>query len=453
MEKDNVMTNPLGTQPIGPMLRKFAVPSIIAMLVGALYNIVDQVFIGQAIGELGNAATNVAFPLTTICTAMALMLGVGSSAAFNLIMGRGDREKALYYIGNASVLLFCIGIVLCIVTQIFLEPLLIFFGSPDNVLGYAKEYVRIVALGFPFVILSNGGAHLVRADGSPKYSMMCNISGAVINVILDPILIFGLGMGMTGAAIATITGQVIAGIMVVAYLFKFKAGKLEHKHLVVNRHVAGYAMSLGLAQFFNHFAMMTVQIVMNNSLTYYGAMSVYGESVPLACAGIINKVSFIFFCFCIGISHGMQPISSFNYGAEQNDRVKEVVKLAIKAASVICFIAFLIFQVFPRQIIGIFGDGSEMYYAFSERYFRIYLFCTFLNSVQPMSSTFFTSIGKPMKGLFLGLTRQIIFLLPLIVLFPMFLGIDGIMYAGPIADFMAAVTAVFMLRNEMKKMN
>ena len=452
MENVKVITNPLGVEPIGPMLRKFAIPSIIAMLVGALYNIVDQIFIGQAIGELGNAATNVAFPLTTICTAMALMLGVGSAAAFNLSLGKGEREKALYYIGNAASLLFGVGIVLCIIAQLFLEPLLIFFGSPENVLEYAKEYVRIVAFGFPFAILSNGGAHLVRADGSPKYSMMCNISGAIINVVLDPLFIFGFDMGMTGAALATIIGQIIAGILVFAYLFRFKAGKITRDHLTVKARVAGYAMSLGLAQFFNHFAMMTVQIVMNNSLTYYGAMSEYGEAIPLACAGIINKVSFIFFCFCIGISHGMQPISSFNYGAKQYDRVKEVVKLAIKAAAVVCIVAFLIFQLFPRLIISIFGDGSEMYYLFAERYFRIYLFCTFLNCVQPMSSTFFTSIGKPMKGLFLGLTRQIIFLLPLIVLFPMFLGIDGIMYAGPIADFMAAVTAVFMLKGEMKKM-
>ena len=452
MPKENVITNPLGTEPIGPMLRKFAVPSIIAMMVGALYNIVDQIFIGQAIGELGNAATNVAFPLTTICTAMALMLGVGSAAAFNLSLGKGEKDKAIYYIGNASVLLFGIGIVLCVITQLFMEPLLVFFGSPENVLGYAEEYVRIVAWGFPFVILSNGGAHLVRADGSPRYSMMCNIAGAIINVALDPVFFFVLDMGMTGAGLATIIGQIIAGIMVFAYLFKFKAGKITKAHLVLRPNVFGYAMSLGLAQFFNHFAMMTVQIVMNNSLTYYGAMSVYGESVPLACAGIINKVSFIFFCFCIGISHGMQPISSFNYGAKQYDRVKEVVKLAIKAATCICIIAFLIFQLFPRQIIGIFGDGSELYYVFSERYFRIYLFCTFLNSVQPMSSTFFTSIGKPMKGLFLGLTRQLIFLLPLIILFPMFMGIDGIMYAGPIADFMAALTALFMLKSEMKKM-
>lgn len=444
--------NPLGIAPVGSLLRKFAVPSIIAMLVNALYNIVDQFFIGQKIGELGNAATNVAFPLTTSCTAIALLLGIGAASAFNLTMGKGEKDKALYYIGNAAVLLFGFGAVLCIVTEVFLEPLLLFFGSPDNVLGYAKEYVRIVAIGFPFVIFTSGGAHLVRADGSPQYSMICNLTGAIINVFLDALFIFGFEMGMAGAALATIIGQMVSASLVFRYLRRYKAGRFEKKHLIPQWRFAGYAMSLGLAQCFNQLAMMVVQIVMNNSLTYYGARSIYGESVPLASAGIINKVSFMFFAFCIGIAQGMQPIVSFNYGAKKYDRVKKAVKLSLCAGSIICIIAFLLFQTFPRQIIGLFGKGSDMYFAFAERYFRIYLFFTFINNVQPLSSNFFSSIGKPAKGAFLSLTRQIIFLLPLILIFPRFLGIDGIMYAGPIADFMAASVAAVMLTKEMRSM-
>lgn len=447
-----ISSNPLGTEPVGALLRKFAIPSIVAMLVSALYNIVDQFFIGQSIGELGNAATNVAFPLSTSCTAISLLLGIGAASAFNLSMGRGEKDKALYYVGNAAVLLFGLGVALCVGTEVFLEPLLVFFGSPENVLGYAKEYVRIVALGFPFLILANGGAHLVRADGSPRYSMMCNLTGAIINTILDPILIFGLGMGMSGAAFATIAGQIVSGLMVVRYLCNYKAGKFTKEHLLPKWKVAGYAMSLGMAQFFNQIAMMVVQIVMNNSLTYYGAKSIYGESIPLACAGIINKVGFLFFAICIGIAQGMQPITSFNYGAKQYDRVKKAVTISLKAGSVVCIIAFILFQLFPRQIIGMFGNGSELYFRFAERYFHIYLFFTFINNVQPLSSTFFTSIGKPTKGAFLSLTRQIIFLLPLLIIFPGFFGIDGIMYAGPVADFMAAVVAAFMLAGELKKM-
>lgn len=445
--------NPLGTAPIGSLLRKFAIPSIVAMLVGAVYNIVDQFFIGQSIGELGNAATNVAFPLSTSCTAIALLLGVGGASAFNLSQGKGEKEKSLYYIGNSATLLFAFGLLLCIVTQVFLQPFLYFFGSPENVFDYAKEYVRITSLGFPVLVLSTGGAHLVRADGSPRYSMMCNLTGAVINTILDPLFIFVFDMGMTGAALATVIGQVASGCMIIRYLRRYKAGTLTKVHLCPQWKYAGYAMSLGMAQSFNQVAMMIVQIIMNNSLTYYGAQSVYGESIPLACAGIINKVSFMFFAFCIGISQAMQPIASFNYGAKNYDRVKKVVKLSLAIGSIICITAFTMFQLFPRAIISLFGDGSELYFSFAERYFRIYLFFTFINNVQPMSSNFFAAIGKPKKGAFLSLTRQIIFLLPLLVIFPHFMGIDGIMYAGPIADLMAASIAAVMLGVEMKKMS
>ena len=312
--------------------------------------------------------------------------------------------------------------------------------------------MRITSLGFPFLILSNGGAHLVRADGSPRYSMMCNLTGAIVNTILDPLFIFGFKMGMTGAAIATITGQIVSAAMVFNYLRHYKTGQLTKNHLQVRWKFAGYIVSLGLAHFFNQLAMMIVQIVMNNSLTYYGALSAYGASIPLACSGIINKVGFMFFSVCIGIAQGMQPIASFNYGAQKYDRVRRVLGLSLAAGSVICFCAFTLFQLFPRQIISLFGEGSEMYFAFAERYFHIYLFFTFINNVQPLSSTFFTSIGKPKIGIFLGLTRQILFLLPLIIIFPMIMGIDGIMYAGPIADFSAALVAALMLIREVRKM-
>ena len=444
--------NPLGVEPVGKLLRKFAIPSIVAMLVGAVYNIVDQVFIGHSIGELGNAATNVAFPLSTSCVALSLLFGVGAASAFNLSMGRGEKKKALYYIGNAAVLMFGSGLFLCLITQLFLEPMLVFFGAPDNVLGYAKDYVRIASLGFPFLILTSGGSHLVRADGSPRYSMMCNLVGAVINTILDPLFIFGFDMGMKGAALATILGQIVSAGMVIYYLCHYKAGRFTKEHLRPRWIYSGYAMGLGMAQCCNQLAMMVVQIVMNNSLRHYGALSIYGESIPLACAGIINKASFIFFAFCIGTAQGMQPISSFNYGAGKYDRVKRVIFLSMVTGQVICTIAFAMFQLFPRQIISLFGNGSELYFSFAERYFRIYLFFTFINNIQPMSSTFFSSIGMPKKGTFLALTRQILFLLPLLLILPLFIGIDGIMYAGPIADLLAALISAVFLMLEMRKM-
>ncbi|MDY2629350.1 MAG: MATE family efflux transporter [Lachnospiraceae bacterium] len=443
--------NPLGTAPVAGLLRKFAVPSIIAMLVSSLYNIVDQFFIGRSVGELGNAATNVAFPLTTSCTAIALLFGIGGAAAFNLTMGRGEREKAIYYIGNALVCLFGLGLILCVITQLFLTPMLRFFGSPDNVLDYARAYTGITSFGFPFLILANGGGHLIRADGSPGFTMISNVSGAVINTILDPVFIFRLHMGMQGAALATIIGQIFSGCLVIWYMkFRFKTGKLRICHLIPRWEYSGKTVSLGMTPCFNQLAMTVVQIVMNQSLTYYGRMSVYGESVPLACVGIISKVNMVFFSFIIGLSQGMQPIASFNYGARKYSRVRKVYRMSIISGLVISTFSFLLFQIWPREIINLFGSGSEEYVHFAVSYFRIFLFFTFLNGIQPISSNFFTSIGKPKKGIFLSLTRQILFLLPLIILLPLFMGIDGIMYAGPVADLIAAAVSMVLVIKEFR---
>ncbi len=449
---ENTKVNPLGTANINELIRKFALPSILAMIVGALYNIVDQFFIGRSVGELGNAATNVAFPLSISCIAIALLLGLGGAAAFNISLGEGDKEKAVYYIGNASVLLFVCGLALCIFVLVFLSPMLVFFGSPDNVLDYAKTYTGITAIGFPFLIFSTGGGHLIRADGSPRYTMLCNLSGAVINTILDPIFIFGFDMGMAGAAIATIIGQIFASFLAFRYLWHCKTVKIQRKHLYPKWQYSERILSLGAASCFNQIAMMIVQIVMNKSLTHYGALSSYGEAIPLASVGIITKVNQLFFAVIIGISQGMQPIASFNYGARKFERVKKVYYLSLSYGLAISVFSFLLFQLFPRQIISIFGSGSEEYYRFATLYFRIYLFFTVVNCIQPMSATFFTAIGKPKKGIFISLTRQILFLLPLIIILPIFIGIDGIMYAGPVADFVAAAVSLVLITFELRHM-
>ena len=414
------------------------------MLVSALYNIVDQIFIGQSIGELGNAATNVSFPLTTICIAISLLFGIGGASAFNLTMGRGDAKRAIHYIGNAAAMLVSCGMVLCIITHLFLTPMLQFFGAPDNVLGYAKTYTNITSFGFPFLILATGGGHLIRADGSPRFSMACNLTGAIINTILDPLFIFGFHWGMAGAAFATIIGQFISAVMAIYYLCHYKTVRLERCHLRPQWEYIRWTMSLGAAACFNQIAMTIVQIALNKSLTYYGALSVYGEAIPLACAGIITKVNQIFFSVIIGLSQSIQPIASFNYGARQYSRVRQVYYLAIRIGFVISILSFAAFHLF--------GSGDELYYQFAVSYFRIYFFCTFVNCLQPISSTFFTAIGKPVKGMFLSMTRQILFLLPLILILPLFFGMDGILFSGPIADGIAAVVAVIMVRMEMQDM-
>jgi Na+-driven multidrug efflux pump len=283
-------------------------------------------------------------------------------------------------------------------------------------------------------------------------SMICNLTGAVINTILDYLFVSVFQWGMSGAATATIIGQIIsAGLVVLYFLFRFKTVKLSPKLFRVKSKFIGRVASLGMAPCANQLAMMVVQIVMNKSLKYYGGMSSFGEDIPIACVGIISKVSMVFFAFIIGISQGLQPIVSFNYGAGKYDRVKKGYVTAISIGGVLSVVAFAMFQIFPRNIISAFGNGSEEYFAFAVRYFRIFMFFTFINFIQPISSNFFTAIGKPIKGVFLSLTRQIIFLLPLILILPLFMGIDGIVYAGPIADFTACIVTTVMIIKEFSK--
>lgn len=442
--------NPLGSAPIGKLMVKFAVPSIVAMLVGALYNIVDQLFIGHAVGTLGNAATNIAFPFTTSCLALALLFGIGGASCFNLNLGRGNKEEAPYFVGNALAMLIICGTVLLVIAQLFLEPLLILFGSPADVLPYALPYVRITSIGFPFLLLGTGGGHLMRADGSPKMTMISNLTGAAINVVLDALFVLVFKWGMEGAALATIIGQFVSACIVLNYMRHLKTVPLFKKHLIPNFKYIKNIAAIGMGSFFNQLAMMLVQIVLNNSLKHYGALSVYGESIPIACTGIVMKVNQIFFSIIIGIAQGSQPVESFNYGAKNYKRVKDAYRLAAMAGGLISLGSFVLFQTLPRQLLGLFGEGSAEYFEFGVKTFRVMLFFTWFNFMQPITSTFFTSIGKAIKGVFLSMTRQILFLLPLIVFLPTLWGIDGILVAGPIADLLAGITAVIMVIFEFR---
>ncbi|MCF2667525.1 MULTISPECIES: MATE family efflux transporter [Lachnospiraceae] len=449
-ERRNIM-NPLATERIDKLIAKFAIPAIISMLVSSLYNIVDQIFIGQGVGMLGNAATNIAFPISIICTATALLLGIGSASNFNLKSGAGESEEASKIVGTGLAMLVICGVIIAVVVLFFLDPLLQLFGVTPDVLPYAQDYTGITAFGIPFLILTTGGNHLIRADRSPTYSMACMLTGAIINTILDPLFIFGFHWGIKGAAWATIIGQIISGILVIVYFLRFRKLELNWSMLRPKGKYLRAIVSLGMASCINQIAMAIVQIVMNNTLRYYGAESMYGTDIPLACVGVISKVNMVFMAICIGISQGCQPIWGFNYGAGQYDRVKQTYKKAFQISLTIGIIFFLCFQLFPRQLVSIFGTGSEEYFRFAERYFRIFMFMTFINGIQPMSSGFFTSIGKAKLGIVVSLTRQIIFLLPLILIFPLFMGIDGVMYAGPIADGAAAIVAIGYSVRELKR--
>lgn len=452
MEQTQTQQNPLGYKSIPGLLRSFAIPSIIATLVSSLYNIVDQVFIGQGVGYLGNAATNVSYPLTTICLALSLLIGIGSASRFSLSLGAGEKHEAARVVGNGICMMVLFGIVYAVIIEIFLYPMLNAFGATAENLPYAVTYSRIIAIGMPFQIVTTSMSNLIRADGSPKYSMTCMLIGAILNTILDPIFIFIFDLGVAGAAWATIIGQFFSFIAAALYIRKFKSIRLKREHIRLHVKDCLNTASLGMSNSLNQVAITLVQIVMNNSLTYYGAMTVYGKDIPLAACGIVMKTNAILLAFFIGISQGSQPIVGFNYGAKQYPRVRKTYKLAIACSFVISTIGFILFQFFPYQIISLFGQGDDLYYEFAIHFMRTFLFMVIVNGVQLISSNFFSAIGKPVKGLLLSMTRQVFFLIPLVLILPLFFGIDGVLYAGPVADGVAFVVSVVLISLEMKKM-
>ena len=420
-------------------------------MVASLYNIVDQIFIGRGIGINGNAATNVAFPLTTICVSISLFLGLGGASIYSISLGQGNKKKAADMIGNTMVLAIAFSLIFSIVVRVFVKKFMIMFGSTQEVLQYSIDYTSITSIGFIPFVFSTVMSHIIRADGSPKYSMFSVLIGAAVNIILDPIFIFKFNMGISGAALATIIGQFISFFITLRYVFKFKNITFNRYSFNLYSENVFKIFSLGASGGINQFSMMIVQITMNNVLSYYGALSIYGGNIPLAVSGIIAKINMLIMAFIIGSGQGSQPIIGFNYGAKNYDRVIETYKLTVSITTIVALISFLIFQIFPRQVVSIFGDGSELYFQFAERYMRVYMALMIVNGIQPVSGTFFTSIGKAFKGAFIAMTRQLLFLLPLIIILPRIFGIDGIMYAGPIADGIALIVTIIFVSLEIKK--
>lgn len=451
-ERTVEQANPLGYEKLSRLLKGYAIPSVVAMLVSSLYNIVDQIFIGQGVGYLGNAATNVSYPLTTICLSIALLIGIGSASQFSLQLGAKEEENAARTVGTAVAMMIASGILYFILIEIFLHPLLNIFGATADVIPYAESYTRITAVGMPLLIVMNGMSNLARADGSPKYSMACMLTGALINTILDPIFIFVFDMGVAGAAWATVLGQVASFAMALNYIRKFKHVRLKKEYFRLKWKEGLIIASLGMSNSLTQLALTFVQIVLNNSLKYYVAQSIYGSEIPLASCGIVMKTNAILLAVIIGISQGSQPIIGFNYGAKQYERVRGIYKLAITCDLVISAVGFLLFQLCPGQIVAVFGSVDDaLYYEFAIKFMRIFLFMVIINGVQMLSSNFFAAIGKPMKGALLSLTRQVLCLIPLILILPLFLGIDGILFAGPFADGIAFLITTIFISRQMKQ--
>lgn len=445
--------NPLGTKPLRPLLRSLAIPAIIANVVSALYNFVDQIFIGQGVGMLGNAATNVSFPLTTICLAIGLMMGIGSAAGFNLQLGKENREKARKFGGTCASITLISGIILCIFIRIFLRPMLIFFGATKPILPYALDYAGITSLGMPFFLFMNGTDALVRADGNAKFSMFSIVSGAVLNIILDYVFIFIFDFGIRGAAWATVIGQVLSASLLASYLPRFRSVDFKPSDFIPNFKVLLETIKLGANAFIFQSSYLIVQIVLNNVLRTYGSQSIYGADMPIAVAGIVLKINVIFVSFIIGLINGSQPICSYNYGARKYARVRKTMKLFLTDAFIISLIAWLIFQLFPKQIIALFGEAeNELYYDYAVRFMRFSLFGTIFNGIQISTATFFPSIDKAAKGAILSFSKQIVFIMPLLLILPKFFGLKGVRYTFPLADLLGFIFAVFLLKDELKRM-
>lgn len=452
MQEEIKKQNPLGYKVIGKLLKSLAIPAIIANLVSALYNIVDQIFIGQGIGYLGNAATNIAFPITTICLAIGLTLGIGGASNFNLELGKGYPEKSKHTAGTAASTLIIIGIILCIGIRIFLEPLMIAFGATDKILEYSMEYTGITSYGIPFLLFSIGVNPLVRADGNAKYSMTAIVTGAILNTILDPLFMFVFNMEIAGAAWATVISQAISALLLLIYFPRFKSVKFSLTDFIPQLHYLKRIISLGFASFIYQFSNMIVLVTTNNLLKIYGKNSIYGSDIPIAVFGIVMKINVIFIAIVLGLVQGAQPIFGFNYGAKNYHRVRETMRLLLKVTFSIATVLFIIFQVFPKRIISLFGEGDKLYFEFAIKYMRIYLALISLNSIQISIATFFPSIGKAIKGAIVSLTKQLLVLFPLLLTLPRFFGVEGVIYATPLTDLIAFSVAVIFLINEFKHM-
>ncbi len=449
MEKEE---NILGYEKIGKLIKKFSIPCIISLLVNSLYNIVDQIFIGWGVGYIGNGATNVVFPITMLCLAFALMFGDGSSAYLSLKLGEKNKKEASKGVLNGILISVIVAVLLCAIIIGFLPQILNLFGCTEALRNDAMGYGFFIALGLPFMMIGTTLNSIIRADGSPKYSMASMVTGAILNIILDPIFIFVFKMGVEGAAIATTISQFVTFAMNVAYLRKLKTIEITKKDIRLKPSVVLKVSMLGISSFITQMSIVLVIAFENNLLGKYGAESEFGSEIPITVLGIVMKISQILNSIIIGIAVGAQPILGYNYGAQNYDRVRKALKYVLGLSLIVSTIAFLLFQLIPDKLILIFGSGNELYIEFACYAFRTYLMLCICNGIQIPAGIFFQAIGKGVKSAVISLSRQILFLIPAMVIFGAIFGIHGILYAGPLADGLAFVVASVLLILQVRKL-
>lgn len=454
----------LSSEKVSKLMGKYAVPCIISLLVGALYNIVDQIFIANAgyLGSYGNAANTVVFPLTVIALGVAVMIGDGCCAFVSISLGEKKSENATRSVGNSILLCIVGSVILTAVYLIFAEPILTAFGGRVNseTFELSKEYFFWIAAGIPFYMFGQAMNPIIRADGSPKFAMISTVAGAVINIILDPIFIFIFKWGMMGAAVATVIGQIATAILAVLYLFRAKIIKPKHIDLKPKWEIVGRTLSLGLCSFLAQISLVAAMMAINNMIRKYGAMDeIFGQAqyaqIPMAVVGIVMKFFQIVISVVIGMAAGCIPIVGFNMGAKQYGRVKELFTKLLCAEACVGAVSLIIVEAFPKFLIQIFGAANEsVYYTdFAVKAFRIYLCMIILACINKATFIFMQAMGKAAESTVLSMVREIVFGVGFALLLPVFLGLDGVLYSMPVSDILTAVVSAILIAKTYRQLN
>ncbi|MBQ6122129.1 MAG: MATE family efflux transporter [Clostridia bacterium] len=440
----------------GRLMRRYAVPCIISLLVAALYNIVDQIFIANAtyLGSYGNAANTVVFPLTVVALAIAVMIGDGACAFVSISLGANHKDNAHRSIGSAVIACVASSAVLTALYLVFMDPILTLFGGRVNeeTFRHAWEYFFWIALGVPFYMFGQAMNPIIRSDGSPKFAMVTTVLGAVANLILDPIFIYGFHWGMMGAAVATVAGQVLTAALAIWYLCHMKAVKLSRDSFQVHPRLMKRYIPLGICSFLAQISLVAAMAAINNMIQRYGALDpVFGQAqyaqIPMAVVGIVMKFFQIVISVAIGLAAGCIPIVGYNIGAKRPDRVKALFNLLLIAEAAVGFIALLIVELFPRQLIAIFGAANESaYYTdFAVKAFRIYLCMLPLATVNKGTFIFLQAMGRALESTALSMVREVVFGVGFALLLPRFFGLDGVLYSMPVSDVLTFVISVILI--------
>lgn len=447
-----VAANPFESGSTLSLIARFAIPCVVSLLVAAIYNIVDQIFIGQIVGYLGNAATNVMFPLVTLSTAIGALVGDGTAANLSLHLGAGEEKTAARVFGSGFCCVMVLSLVYTVLCALFLDPLLSMLGTTEGVRPYALEYTSIVLLSFPFSMISSVLNSAIRADGNPRYAMIATLIGVGLNIVLDAWFMCGLGWGIRGAAFATLVGQAVSWVASVRYLKCFRQFRPERQFMRLNIKLVRESLALGTPSFITEVSGACVQILVNNLILIYGAASVYGADIPLAAFGVVMKINMILISVLLGVAVGAQPLLGYKYGAKRFGEVRRLYRDTVVVTTAIAVAGWVALEGWPAAILGIFGQESDLYMIFAVKCLRMFEFGVFCGGFQITTSVLFQAIGKPGQAVLLTLGRRILLQVPLTLVMGASYGLDGILYANPVADTAATILTATLAILELRRL-